>query len=413
MGKNFVFDRRIGVDAGDHVEGNESKMKYSVGKCLYCTKSYDNFTADAVCTVCRERLLVCNECKPNLFGEFHCSDHQHLKTCYFTNLKRFTEEELSGQLRELEALFEEISIGKRYKQKRKTLQKQMEKVSKAISDVKRNICGHQQFDEKTICRSCGHESCNGECWGVHGLKRKRILEQEAAERPKKTTRPNANKRTNKILQRQTDVMEIKELGLSQPCNVHRCSNTSIRCPPPFFRLLSTSVKGKWVGKSVESVLKEEFHDLSDANVLEKHFKNSLVTLNGIPVNSDFALSKGANKTKAFSQDILLKNMDVISRLTHWHEPPVEVPEHIFVNKIPIPKAIFDEYLSTSIDIQTSEDLHIYCVHKPATVPVSPTLNIARRQLHQSLEQFEFSPLSFNFIGSSYWSISSKFSFPHG
>ena len=373
LGKNFVFDRRVGVDAGDHVNEKDSKSKISVGKCLYCETNYDNFTADAVCTVCRERLLVCSDCKSNLFGEFHCSDHQHLKNCYFTNLiPRFTQEELTLQLRELESLLDEISIGKRYKQKRRTLQRQIERVSKAISDLKSGVTDNQLSGKKVICRSCGDPLCNGECWGVHGLKRKLMLEKDSADRPKKTTRINANKRSKKIMRRERDIMEIKKLGLSQQCNVYRCSETSIRCPPPFFRHLSTLVKGKWVGKSVQSVLQSEFHELSDTDRLENHFRKSLITLNGIPVNSDAALLKGVDTTKALSQDIQLKNMDVISRLTHWHEPPVEVPESIAVKKISIPKAVVDEYLSTPNDSQPANDLLIYCCNKPSTVPVHPT-----------------------------------------
>ncbi len=389
LGKNFVFDRRVGVDAGDHVSENDSKNKVSVGKCLYCEQNYDDFTADAVCTVCRERLLVCRGCKPNLFGEFHCSDHQHLKKCYFTNLARFTQEELTSQLQDLELLFEEIAVGKRYKQKRRTLQKQIERVLKALDDMKNGDINNTKSAEKVICRSCGGESCNGECWGVHGLKRKYMLENRCSDdRPKKTRRTNANKRTKKILQKERDILEIKELGLSQPSAIHRCKITSIRCPPPFFRYLRSSVKGKWVGKSVQEVLQSEFYDLSDMKTLESHFKKSLITLNGIPVNSEAALSRGVDANKALSQDTLLKNMDEISRLTYWHEPPVIVPEHIFVTKTTIPKPVVDEYLSSENDSNTINDYTIYCCNKPSTVPVHPTGPYLQNSLSMMVEAQE-------------------------
>ena len=388
LGKNFVFDRRVGVDAEDHVKGRKdgegsSSNKHNnstvtgtvtVGKCLYCEENYDNFTADAVCTVCREMTLVCADCKTNLYGEYHCSDHQHLKTCYFTNLSRFTREELTLQLRELEALLEAIAVGKRYKQKRRTLQKQIGRVSEALLEYDMENCdkGLKSSEGTVLCRSCGDAKCNGECWGVHGLKRKLVLEQESAERPKKSTRTNANQRSQKVIQREKDIMEIKRLCLSQPCSVHRCSETSIRCPPPFVRELSSSVKGKWVGRSVQSVLQSEFHELSDTERLEALFKKSLVKVNGIPVNSEAALMRGVEATKALSQDVPLKNMDVISRVTHWHEPPVEVPEKICVKKVSLPQAVLDEYLASTSDEVSTDDVSFYCCDKPSTVPAHPT-----------------------------------------
>jgi len=95
-GKNFVFDRRLTMDADEHKKNNETydektSSNYNnqntvVGRCQYCDSHYDNFTGDRVCTVCRELALVCEECKSELNGEFHCIDHMHLRTCYFTNL---------------------------------------------------------------------------------------------------------------------------------------------------------------------------------------------------------------------------------------------------------------------------------------------------------------------------------------
>ena len=165
---------------------------------------------------------------------------------------------------------------------------------------------------------------------------------------------------------------MKQFGLSQPPSAHRCSKTSIRCPPPFVRELSSSVKGKWVGKSVQSVLQSEFHELSDSERLDTLFKKSLIRLNGIPVNSEAALVRGVDATKAVSQDTPLKNMDVISRFTYWHEPPVLVPEKITVNKLSLPKTVANEYMSSTKDDVSKDDVSIYCCDKPSTVPVHPT-----------------------------------------
>lgn len=52
LGKNFVFDRRVGVDAEEHTKkdgqsGSQQHDRHIVGKCLYCDKVYDKFTGDA------------------------------------------------------------------------------------------------------------------------------------------------------------------------------------------------------------------------------------------------------------------------------------------------------------------------------------------------------------------------------
>lgn len=372
-GKNFVFDRRVGVDAKDHVDdkiNGSSGNKEMVGKCLYCEKMHDDFTADSVCTVCREMTLVCSECKTGLNGEYHCADHRQLRHCYFTNLSRFSQNELASQLLELETLLELIAVGKRYKAKRRTLQKQILRVSDALS--KDCIGDDNLLDSAVVCRSCGDGKCDGGCWGVHGLKRKCALEKKAGKRPKKAMRPNANKRSSKVAQREKDILEIKTFGLSKPCHVYRCEHSSIRCPPPFVRELGSLVKGKWVGKSVQSILQSEFHELAQTERLELLFKKSLIKLNGIPVNSEAALLKGVDSNKALSQDISLKNMDVITRLTHWHEPPVVVPEIIEVKKIDLPKEIVDEYLHKAGDSISGVDASLYCIGKPSTIPVHPT-----------------------------------------
>lgn len=372
-GSNFVFDRRVGVDADEHVQrkGETNVVtKRIVGHCLYCEKKHDRFTADAVCTVCRELTLICDECKSGLNGEYHCADHQHLKNCYFTNLQRFSEDELRSQLQELEGLFEDIAVGKRYKQKRRTLQRQMNRIIQLLSNIENGAL--KGVDTSTIaCRSCGDEKCDGKCWGVHGLKRKHILHgSELGERPKKSARLSSNKRSNKCLRREKDIAEIKRLNLSQPPSLHRCAETSIRCPPPFTRVLSSSVKGKWVGKSVHSVLQSEFFHFEDTKRVEDLFKMSLVRLNGIPVNSEAALMKGTHMTKAVSQDTPLKNMDIISRITHWHEPPVWVPEKINVEKINLPQEVVDQLLTGAVN--SNDDFSIYCIDKPSSVPVHPT-----------------------------------------
>jgi len=370
-GKNFVFDKRLVVNADEHKISKDKDNSSTdgtnkiVGKCQYCEKCCDAFSGDGVCTVCRELSLVCEECKSSLRGEYHCADHMHLKNCYFTNLSMFSQEELQSQLEELQEIIQEIAVGKRFKQKRQTLKKQSDRILERLSSGK-----DIDIKESLPCRSCSETSCNGECWGVHGLKRKNALEK-AQQKPKKSARLSANQRASKVLQKEKEIDEIVRLKLSEPPHVHRNNITSIRCPPPCIRILTSSVKGKWCGRTIKSVLQTEFHDLSDSHRLEEIFMRSLIKINGIPVNSDLALRRGTEMNKAHSPDTLLKNMDTISRILHWHEPPVIVPDKIEVKCIKLPKIVCDKLLSPSDKEDENDDYNIYYCDKPSTVPVHP------------------------------------------
>ena len=376
-GKNFVFDRRLCVDAEEHKKNgrfpqeNDSKMtnEIIVGQCQYCEKQYDNFTGDKICTVCRDLVLICEECKSNV-REYHCDDHMHLRNCYFTNLNQFNEKELEAQLNELESHLFKIAIGRRYKQKRQTLHKQCDKVRARLLNLNESDeegLGSSELVH-TSCRSCGSESCDGQCWGIHGLKRKDELVKAVKAKTTKAPRLSANNRPSKVAQKRKEIEEIKKLKLSESPNVHRDEATSLRCPPPCIRILSTSVKGKWCGRTIKSVLESEFYDFSDRNILEETFKRNLIHIDGIPVNCDDALRRGVDANKALSPDTILKNMDTISRIQYWQEPPVLVPDHINVDYVEIPKIICDELMP---NLANDEDRRLLCCNKPSSVPVHP------------------------------------------
>jgi len=185
QGKNFVFDRRGADDptANDHPgqddNGIENKTAPNhsgsinhkiVGKCLYCKEQWDKFTADGICTVCREPTLVCNTCREKLKpkGEYHCEDHFHFKNCYFTDLSIFSSSDLSRQQQILRQLKEEISVGKKFKQKRKTIQKQIDKIENQLHSLAQmegnnKICEPVRLAKGSKCRSCEEYSCNGTC----------------------------------------------------------------------------------------------------------------------------------------------------------------------------------------------------------------------------------------------------------
>lgn len=357
-GKNFVFDRRLCVDTEEHkkngnfpeVQNPYTSNEIIVGKCQYCSKECDNFSNDIVCTVCRDLVLICDDCKPKV-KEYHCDDHMHLRNCYYTNLDPFNADELESQLKELESHLYMIAIGRRYKQKRQTLHKQCDKVRSKLTELERK---EVNLSESV---SCGKDSSDG-------FIRKNDLKGKTT----KSLRLSANNRQSKVAQKKKEIENIKQLKLSEPSNTHRDEKTSIRCPPPCIRILSTTVKGKWCGRSIKSVLESEFHDFSDSNILEETFKRNLIYIDGIPVNCDDALRRGVDANKALSPDTILKNMDTLSRIQYWQEPPVLVPSHINVDYVEIPKVVCDELMP---NLENDEDVTLLCCDKPSSVPVHP------------------------------------------
>lgn len=379
-GKNFVFDRRVGAEASSHIEGSNTISTSAdtiVGRCLYCERSYDIFTPDGVCTVCREPTLVCDECRMGLV-EYHCLDHAYLRNCYFRNLSAFKPAELKKQLSQLEKHLQSVAVGKRYKQKRKTLRRQCDRILAAMegSKVGGGSVVQNNVQSQTKCRSCGASACSGGCWGFHGLGRKDKMSEEIShsvnsllESKARSTRASANQRSSKVKQRERDIAEIRALGLAAPPSLHRLSHSSLRCPPPFTRNLLSSVKGKWCGRSILDVLQSEFADLSDAKYLSSLMSHSLIRLNNVPVKCDAIKLNGDGR--AVSASTLLKNMDMLSRTVHWHEPPVIVPPSIPIQKTTIPDVIVDDYCLREGDENWKESMVIYICDKPATVPVHP------------------------------------------
>jgi predicted sulfurtransferase/23S rRNA-/tRNA-specific pseudouridylate synthase len=380
-GKNFVFDGRLSQEQQSN-ERDEQQQQQSkiVGQCLYCSEPYDTFLPNHICTACREPCLVCPSCRN--IPEFHCRKHFHLRTCYFQNLNTFSTSELQSQLQQLEQYLNEIAVGKSFKQRRKTLIKQCDKIKSHILD--KNDENHHARDidsnpipEFSSCRSCGDSNCSGSCWGFHGLQRKKRLEMRHEMAPanpdltaKVTSLPttisttttslkscrqgrnNAGQRISKQRQRTQRELDIQQLGLSNGhfvASQHRNDTTGIRILPPYVRCIETNVKGRWCGKSVIKIIQEEFVDV--ANDLDNILNNGLLHVNDIPIHND--------------EDRKLKNMDVIQRYVHWHEPPVIIPPVIIVQRIPLPDSVITEY-------KLPHDSTILVCDKPATLPTHPT-----------------------------------------
>ncbi|VEU40476.1 unnamed protein product [Pseudo-nitzschia multistriata] len=447
-GKNFVFDGRGAhgpASDGTSKNGKQSNPAASasttVGTCRYCKSPYDSFDPHCVCTVCKEPILVCKSCQAcsaNRAGnagessngsgegcdaaaatasqlqqpqhelrrrrEYHCEAHRHLEECYFTNLEGFSPAELSEQLEQLETLIQEIAVGKKFKQRRKTLAKQCSRVRAKLAEqmdgehANGGDSGGIELELK--CRNCGQVGCSGKCWGFHGLKRKRILEERdngATQLPHtsppqnptakrscaKTNRHNEKLKERKELQKQKQVEDWISLGLTLGPKAGRDPATGLRVPKPCVRVLETNTKGKWCGKALLKVLQTEFPNSfqqqpstsiteSDREsqldaILRTLFEKGLIRVNGNPIRN----MDEANSYK-------LKNMDVIDRIVYWHEPPIHLPtESIEVRKIPIPMECFPPSSGMSKTASTSDygvsefDRHIYVCNKPSTVPVHP------------------------------------------
>ncbi|KAG7363653.1 rhodanese-like domain containing protein [Nitzschia inconspicua] len=426
-GKNFVFDGRgahgpptptKNLKNGDTNDSSQSSTLLAhgttknevqttndnaeiVGSCRYCAAPYDTFDPHCVCTVCREPTLVCKVCQESdQYREYHCKTHQHLQDCYFTNLEPFTTKELESQMKQLRMLMAEIAVGKKYRARRKTLSKQCDKIQEHLQTISsaendeddENI--KMRPDKEWKCRNCGSTGCSGKCWGFHSLKRKRILEDQRqlqhgeeaslsgltghdeqrelnklgpnfpAANP--TTRPLKKKSSEQSEQAalRKDLLKQEEtegwirLGLVQPPWIGRNNNTGIRVPSPCIRVLNTTTKAKWCGQPLFRMLQTEFVDMKDSTRLSILLENGLIRVNEKSIRS---------LEEAETQ--LLKNMDVISRIVHWHEPPIYLPtERIQVNKTLLPTEVI---CHKSLSHSEEKEFAVYICNKPSTVPVHP------------------------------------------
>lgn len=176
-GKNFVFDRRIAVATHNTTV---------VGRCVSCAAPYDELSGSRLCTVCRDLVLVCPACAEAL-REYHCKGHQSWKGCYFSFLEQFDTHELQRQALELEQKWEELcapagqhrrsggkgKLQKGNKNKRSTLQKQIDKVHAEIARrVAAGVDDAAESRDATVatarrCRTCGRSAaeCDGNCFG--------------------------------------------------------------------------------------------------------------------------------------------------------------------------------------------------------------------------------------------------------
>ena len=109
MGTNFVFDRRAALgDGTDDAPPSDAPPSAAdaaharrphivVGRCVGCDAPWELMDGAAVCTVCNEPVLACDDCRAAR-DEHHCDEHVHLRHCFFRQLCTYTEPQLASQL---------------------------------------------------------------------------------------------------------------------------------------------------------------------------------------------------------------------------------------------------------------------------------------------------------------------------
>jgi 23S rRNA-/tRNA-specific pseudouridylate synthase len=106
--------------------------------------------------------------------------------------------------------------------------------------------------------------------------------------------------------------------------------------------------------------------LAKPQVFQNTLNGGLLRLNNEPLTKDTIFTK-------------LKNMDVISRIVHWHEPPVKTPGTIRVEKVALPT--YDD----------DSGAFVYVCDKPSSVlvhPAGPYLSNALTMMIEAQEKLE-------------------------
>jgi len=181
-GLNFVFDQRVAMKPNPIERQNAI-----VGKCVECKAPFDEICGSRVCTVCRDLVLVCPNCQ-SVLREYHCKRHESWKNCYYTFLEVFDKKELIRQKEELNGIRDSLVPASSYKNIRRTLARQMDKITKHIEQLDAGkITLHENAPRR--CRTCMEPSslCDGRCWGFWKTKAK--LRWEGKTDAKNTSSP--------------------------------------------------------------------------------------------------------------------------------------------------------------------------------------------------------------------------------
>lgn len=108
MGKNFVFDRRgVQSSAVASLEGDAAGVTdLTAGFCVGCLSPCDSLTGEHICCVCNIPVIACASCAANKCREYHCSEHDHLKTFFFRRLADYSPDQLNYQSAQCQILLD-------------------------------------------------------------------------------------------------------------------------------------------------------------------------------------------------------------------------------------------------------------------------------------------------------------------
>jgi len=161
-GKNFVFDQRGGEAQRG---GREDDV---VGRCERCAAPFDKVTHDRVCSVCRDLVVCCDQCHEQMKGECYCREHAWLEGAFCADPSRYSLEELVRQQEALEGHVKKLleEGPKANRKRRRTLNKQLQLLQKAISTRQDVAVGQTVVGEEVpggYCPACRCRNCRSLC----------------------------------------------------------------------------------------------------------------------------------------------------------------------------------------------------------------------------------------------------------
>jgi predicted sulfurtransferase len=128
-GSNFVFDQRVTV---------RTTKEEIVSQCSECLAPSANLRpGEIVCSVCRDLVIVCDECLASGSSEHYCTEHDAWRGAYSAALGELSTAALEEQLSNLMVMATEMDgKGKKFKNRRRTIRKQIDTICLRIHTLK-------------------------------------------------------------------------------------------------------------------------------------------------------------------------------------------------------------------------------------------------------------------------------------
>jgi hypothetical protein len=133
MGKNFVFDRRGVQSSTISVPDSDTTGLASAtsGFCVGCFSPCDSLSGQHICCVCNIPVIACSSCADDKIREYHCAEHNHLRTFFFRRLADYSPDQLRHQSTQCQTLLDSkppLSYSRR-----RTLRRQLANIEAFLS----------------------------------------------------------------------------------------------------------------------------------------------------------------------------------------------------------------------------------------------------------------------------------------